>query len=61
MVPPTVEEATGAALDRVPPEHLDDFVRMAVKELEDLHKGIYARFRLRPSEYEAWSKAQAVG
>jgi Fic family protein len=54
---PTVEEVTAAAADQVPPEHLDDFVRMAVRELENLHEGNYARFRLRPSEYEAWQAA----
>jgi hypothetical protein len=51
---PTVEEVTAAAAGRVPPEHLDDFVRMAVGELQNLHEGNFARFRLRPSEYEAW-------
>ena len=51
---PTVEIVTTAAVDRVPPEHLDDFVRMTMRELENLHEGNYARFRLRPSEYEAW-------
>lgn len=50
---PTAEEVTAAAAERVPPEHLNDFVRMAVKELEGLHEGNYARFRLRPSEYQA--------
>jgi len=54
MAQPTVEEVTAAAADRVPPEHLDDFVRMAVGELQNLHEGNFARFRLRPSEYEAW-------
>ena len=54
---PAAEEVTAAAAERVPPEHLDDFVRMAVKELESLHEGNYARFRLRPSEYRAWRAA----
>lgn len=54
---PIVEEVTAAAAERVPPEHLDDFVRMSVKELESLHEGNYARFRLRPSEYQAWRDA----
>lgn len=53
---PTVEEVARVAVDRVPEKHLDDFVRMAVKELESLHEGNYARFRLRPSEYEAWQR-----
>jgi Fic family protein len=54
---PTVETVTAAAVDRVPPEHLDDFVRMAVRELDNLHEGNYARFRLRPSEYQAWRES----
>ena len=58
---PTVEEVTGAAVDRVPPEDLDDFVRMAVKELEGLHEGNFARFRLLPSEYRSWREANADG
>jgi hypothetical protein len=61
LAPPTVEEVTGAAADRVPPGDLDDFVRMAVKELEDLHDGNYARFRLRPSEYRAWRESRIRG
>lgn len=58
---PTVEEVTAAADDRVPPEDLDDFVRMAVKELEGLHDGNFARFRLRPSEYHSWREADSGG
>lgn len=54
---PTAEEVTGAAAGRVPPEDLDDFVRVAVKELEGLHEGNFARFRLRPSEYRTWRQA----
>lgn len=53
-VVPTVEEVTAKARERVPAEHLDDFVRMAIKDLENLHEGNFARFRLRPSEYETW-------
>ncbi len=53
-VAPTVEQVTKAASGRVPAEHLDDFVRMATKDLENLHEGNFARFRLRPSEYHAW-------
>jgi hypothetical protein len=55
-VAPTVEEVTKAASERVPAEHFDDFVRMAIKDLENLHDGNFARFRLRPSEYRAWRK-----
>jgi hypothetical protein len=57
LVRPRVEEVTAASVDRVPSEHLDDFVRMALRELDNLHEGNYARFRLRPSEYQAWRDA----
>jgi Fic family protein len=53
---PTVDEVTKAASERVPAEHLDDFVRMTIKELDNLHEGNFARFRLRPSEYHSWSE-----
>jgi hypothetical protein len=51
---PTVDEVTKAASNRVPKENLDDFVRMTTNELENLHEGNFARFRLRPSEFQAW-------
>ena len=54
---PTVDEVTNAASERVPAEHLDDFVRMTIKELDNLHEGNFARFRLRPSEYHSWREA----
>lgn len=55
---PAVEPVTRVARDHVPAEHLDDFVRMAINDLENLHEGNFARFRLRPSEFQAWSKMQ---
>jgi Fic family protein len=51
---PTVDEVTKVASNRVPSENLDDFVRMTTKELQNLHEGNFARFRLRPSEFHAW-------
>lgn len=57
QVRPTAEEISALAAGNVPPEHLDDFARMAARELENLHEGNFARFRLRPSEYDAWRKA----
>ncbi|MGH9904913.1 MAG: Fic family protein, partial [Pyrinomonadaceae bacterium] len=51
---PSVEEVTTIATKLVPKENLDDFVRMTIKDLENLHEGNFARFRLRPSEYGAW-------
>lgn len=54
---PSVEDVTANARELVPAENLDDFVRMAIKDLENLHEGNFARFRLRPSEYEAWRES----
>ena len=54
---PTVEEVTKVASELVPADHSDDFVRMTTKELDNLHEGNFARFRLRPSEYHAWREA----
>lgn len=45
----------------VPAEHLDHFVRLAVIELQSLHEGNFARYRLRPSEFEAWAGVRRGG
>lgn len=42
----------------IPEEHLDHFVRLAVIEFQSLHEGNFARYRLRPSEFEAWAAAR---
>lgn len=55
---PTVEAVTRIAGEHVPAEHLDDFVRMTINDLQNLHEGNFARFRLRPSEFRAWSDAK---
>ena len=55
---PTVEAVTRAAREHVPAEQLDDFVRMTINDLVNLHEGNFARFRLRPSEFHAWSELQ---
>lgn len=55
---PTVEAVTTVAREHVPAEQLDDFVRMTINDLENLHEGNFARFRLRPSEFHAWSERQ---
>jgi hypothetical protein len=54
---PTVGEITRLASPRIPAEHLDDFVRVAMGEFENLHDGNFGRFRLRPSEYYTWRNA----
>ncbi len=45
------------AFDHIPTEDRAAFVEMARKELERLHEGTIARYRLRPSEFEAWREA----
>ena len=57
---PTLKEVTRLAKSRVPAENLDDFVRVTIRDLENLHEGNFARFRLRPSEFEAWRKLNPV-
>lgn len=57
LLRPDVKEVTARAMGRVPQQHLDDFVRMTINDLKNLHEGNYARYRLRPSEYEAWKNA----
>jgi hypothetical protein len=39
----TVEAVTRVAREHVPAEHLDDFVRMTINDLENLHEGNFAR------------------
>lgn len=54
---PTVEVVKNAALEvEIPAEHLEHFVRSAVVELQALHEGNFARYRLRPSEFKAWAE-----
>jgi Fic family protein len=54
---PTAEAATETTGNSVPAEDLDDFVRMVLNELNNLHEGNYARFRIRPSEFKAFRSA----
>ncbi|WPL18368.1 hypothetical protein Thiowin_03439 [Thiorhodovibrio winogradskyi] len=42
------------AAEQVPAEDQGRFVEVAETELMSLHEGNIARYRLRPSEYEAW-------
>jgi Fic family protein len=42
---------------QVADEHVDHFVRLVQQELNALHEGNFARFKVRPSEFEAWRKA----
>lgn len=57
-VAPTVEAVTRVSREHVPAEYLDDFVRMTINDLGNLHEGNFARFKLRPSEFHTWSERQ---
>ena len=46
------------ASERLPESDREAFVEMVKSELERLHEGTIARYRLRPSEYAAWRKRQ---
>jgi len=52
--PRRLRDAASAA--GIPAEHLDHFVRLAQVELQSIHEGNFARYRLRPSEYHAWAQ-----
>jgi hypothetical protein len=57
---PTVEAVTRVAREHVPAEHLDDFVRMTINDLENLHEGNFARFRLRASNFMPGARCKGV-
>ncbi len=44
----------------LPPGERAQFIGVVQKELSALHLGSIMRYRLRPSEFEAWTKLQAV-
>jgi hypothetical protein len=42
----------------IPAEHIDHFVRLAGVELQSLHEGNFARYRLKPSEFQTWASSR---
>ncbi|MSP43253.1 MAG: Fic family protein [Alphaproteobacteria bacterium] len=44
------------AAENIVPEDIAKFIEIAETELMSLHEGNIARYRLRPSEFEAWKK-----
>ena len=48
---PTADVVADIARKIVPKEHLADFLRIAITDLENLHEGNFARLRLPASEY----------
>jgi hypothetical protein len=56
---PKVDVVKDAAIEAgIPAEHLEHFVRLAALELQSLHEGNFARYRLRPSEFKAWAESR---
>ena len=49
----------GLARPLVPRQDLGPFVELVLSELRELHEGNIARFRVRPSEFQAWRDAPA--
>ena len=47
------------AMDLVPEEDLEHFLKIAKEEIAALHEGNFARYRLRPGEFLAWQKLKA--
>lgn len=48
-----LEEWSG---ENIPEEDREKFIEKAEDEILSLHEGNYARYRIRPSEFEAWQK-----
>ncbi|CAN5122810.1 hypothetical protein BH11CYA1_BH11CYA1_16240 [soil metagenome] len=42
--------------ENLPSKEREEFIEVAEAELLALHEGNFARYRIRPSEYEAWQK-----
>ena len=49
------------AEENIPPADQEAFVELARDILKRLHEGTIARYRIRPSEYEAWRNIHEPG
>jgi Fic family protein len=56
----TPQRVTALAASRVPKRDLARLVALTLEELEGLHEGNIARFRIRPSELQAWRARSRV-
>ena len=56
-LPLTPSAIAGLARPLVPGQDLEPFIEIVLSELRELHDGNIARFRLRPSEFQAWRDA----
>lgn len=57
---PTAEQVAALAAAHVSGPELRRFTQIALQELEGLHEGNIARFRLRPAEFRRWQAASSV-
>ena len=54
-LPPTIDTVTELSRVLVPANDLEPFAQLALAELNGLHEGNIARFRLRPTEFRQWT------
>src|SRR5437764_1211249 len=55
-LPETIDALTDLSRPLVPAADLGRLIQLALTELKGLHEGNIARFRLRPSEFQAWTR-----
>jgi hypothetical protein len=60
-LPTTIDVLTELSRPLVPAEDLGRFTQLALRELNGLHEGNIARFRLRPSEFRQWTVGREGG
>jgi Fic/DOC family len=54
-LPAAIDALTDLSRPLVPAEDLDRFAQLVLREVNGLHEGNIARFRLRPSEFRQWT------
>jgi RadC-like JAB domain/Fic/DOC family len=54
-LPPTVDTVIELSRALVPANDLEPFAQLALAELNGLHEGSIARFKLRPAEFRLWT------
>jgi hypothetical protein len=59
-LPATAQQISRIVGDSMKSSELKRFIQLALQELESLHEGNIARFRLRPSEFRRWQAGRAV-
>ena len=57
LLPATVDAVNSIIPEMVTDDDQERFIELVLLELSDLHDGNISRFRIRPSEFDAWRKA----